>query len=87
MRRSESVLRRSQLARREPPLVLLNLRPWPMPRCLRPAEVLPRSSRCLCTALQIQLTLASCRIACSGGRGRQVSGMEQAGVTVGQWFR
>lgn len=35
----------------------------PKPRELLPADVLPRSSRCLCTALHIQLTFGSLRIA------------------------
>lgn len=54
---------RFQHAFLDPPVVWEKPWPFPRPRDLRPAEVFPRNSLCLCTALQIQFTLASLRIA------------------------
>ena len=61
-RRRLSVLRRFHAARLEPPLLLLNRWPLKPPRFIRPAEVSPRSSRCLCTGLTIQLMRGSLRM-------------------------
>lgn len=66
-RRRDSVLRLFQQARRELPITLLYKWPFLIPRFLRPAAVSPRSSRCLWTGLQIQLTLGSRRTALWNG--------------------
>lgn len=66
---------RFQAARREPPMVWAKRYPLPSPRELLPAEVSPRSSRCLCTDLTIQLIFGSRRTACNWteeGRKRSV---------------
>lgn len=60
-------LRRRQAARREPPMVWVYRYPLPRPRELLPAEVRPRNSRCFCVAPQIQLILASRRMALWAG--------------------
>lgn len=65
--RSDSMLRLFQQARRELPITLLYKWPFLIPRFLRPAAVSPRSSRCLWTGLQIQLTLGSRRTALWNG--------------------
>merc|ERR1739845_263174 len=54
---------RSQAARREPPLVWVNLRPFPSPLEDLPAVVSPRNSRCFWTFPHIQLILGSLVIA------------------------
>ena len=66
-RRSDSMLRLFQQARRELPITLLYRWPFLIPRFLRPAAVSPRSSRCLWTGLQIQLILGSRRTALWNG--------------------
>ena len=50
-RKRDNFCRRFQAAFRDPPMVWWNLCPFPRPRDLRPAEVRPRSSRCLATGL------------------------------------